>query len=152
VMPGCIVTGGVPRTTDFEHPPKHLYYRDDDDTFHPDTLTDDQSVVILVKEKGLVIVSGCAHAGIVNTVRHAQKITGEEQVWAVVGGFHLGRAPRECIDATIAGLQAIQPTVVSPGHCTGFEAFCAFAKAMPDQFVLNVVGTVVDTEETGEEA
>jgi 7,8-dihydropterin-6-yl-methyl-4-(beta-D-ribofuranosyl)aminobenzene 5'-phosphate synthase len=152
VTPGCIVTGGVPRTTGFEHTPKHLYYRDDNDTFHPDTLADDQSVVILVKEKGLVIVSGCAHAGIVNTVRCAQEITGKERVWAVIGGFHLGRASDDVIAATIAELKAVQPTIVSPGHCTGFEAFCAFAKAMPDQFVLNVVGTVIDTEETGDEA
>jgi 7,8-dihydropterin-6-yl-methyl-4-(beta-D-ribofuranosyl)aminobenzene 5'-phosphate synthase len=153
IMPGCIVTGSVPRATDFEHPPKHLYYRDDDDTFHPDTLVDDQSLAILVKDKGLVIVSGCAHAGIVNTVRHAQEVTGEERVWAVVGGFHLGRASREIVDATIAGLEAVRPVIVSPGHCTGFEAFCAFAQTMPDQFVLNVVGTVIHTEEEeGDEA
>ena len=145
VSPGCIVTGSVPRASDFEPPPKHLYYRDND-TFYPDTLSDDQSVVILVKDKGLVIVSGCAHAGIVNTVRYAQAITGEEQVWAVAGGFHLGRASRECIEATIAGLKAVQPAIVAPGHCTGFDACCAFAKAMPDQFVLNVVGTVIYTE------
>lgn len=153
VTPGCIVTGGVPRTTDFERPPKHLYYCDDNGAFHPDTLPDDQSVVIVVKDKGLVIVSGCAHAGIINTVRYAQAITGEERVWAIVGGFHLGRASAECIEAAIAGLKAVEPTIVAPAHCTGFEAFCAFARAMPDQFVLNVVGTVIDTEEKeGDEA
>ncbi len=152
VFPGCIVTGGVPRITEFEQPPKHLYYRDDD-TFHADVLTDDQSVAILVKDKGLVVVSGCAHAGIVNTVRYAKEFTGEDRVWAVAGGFHLGRASAECIEATIAGLKAVQPTTVAPGHCTGFDALRAFATAMPDQFALNVVGTVIDTEEKeGEEA
>lgn len=145
VSPGCIATGGVPRTSDFEHPPKHLYYREND-SFHPDTLSDDQSVVIVVRDKGLVIVSGCAHAGIVNTVRYAQQITGEERVWAVIGGFHLGRASHECIEATIAGLKAVKPAIVAPGHCTGFEALCAFARAMPDQFAPNVVGTVIHTD------
>lgn len=142
VVPGCIVTGGIPRANDFERPPKDYYYREND-VFYPDTLPDDQSVVAVVKGKGLVIVSGCAHAGIVNTIRYAQEITGEERVWAVVGGFHLGRASRECIEATIAGLKAVQPTIVAPGHCTGFEALCAFAQSMPKQFVRNVVGTVI---------
>jgi 7,8-dihydropterin-6-yl-methyl-4-(beta-D-ribofuranosyl)aminobenzene 5'-phosphate synthase len=150
IGPGCVVTGGVPRTTDFEGTPKHLYYREND-TFHPDTLPDDQSVVVVVRDKGLVVVSGCAHAGIVNTMRYARQITGEERVWAIAGGFHLGRASEECIEATIAGLKAVRPTIVAPGHCTGFEALCAFARAMPDQFVLNAVGTVIHTEETEED-
>jgi len=145
VTPGCIVTGGVPRTNDFEHPPKDYYYREND-AFHPDTLPDDQSVVVAVKDKGLVVVSGCAHAGIVNTVRYAQQITGEKRVWAIAGGFHLGRASRECIEATISGLEAVQPTIVAAGHCTGFDALRTFAGAMPDRFALNVVGTVLYTE------
>ncbi|UCC61661.1 MAG: MBL fold metallo-hydrolase [Anaerolineae bacterium] len=145
VAPGCVVSGSIPRLTGFEGPPRDYYYRQDE-AFHPETLPDDQAVVVAVKDKGLMIVSGCAHAGIVNTVRHAQKITGEERVWAIVGGFHLARASGERIEATIAGLKAVQPAILSPGHCTGFEALCAFARAMPDQFVRNVVGTVISTE------
>lgn len=151
VSPGCIVTGSVPRANHFERPPRDLYYREND-TFHPDTLPEDQAVVVVVKDKGLVVVSGCAHVGIVNTVCYAQEITGEERVWAIAGGFHLGRASGERIEATIAGLKAVQPAIVAPGHCTGFEAFCAFAEAMPDQFALNVVGTVISTEEEEVEA
>jgi len=145
VSPGCIVTGSIPRTNDFELPPKDYYYREND-AFHPETLPDDQAVVVVVKDKGLVVVSGCAHAGIVNTVHYAQEITGEERVWAIVGGFHLGPASGECVEATIAGLKAAGPVLVAAGHCTGFEALCAFARAMPDQFVPNVVGTVIYTE------
>jgi 7,8-dihydropterin-6-yl-methyl-4-(beta-D-ribofuranosyl)aminobenzene 5'-phosphate synthase len=145
IGPGCIVTGSIPRANDFELPPKHYYYREDE-AFHPETLPDDQAVVVVVKDKGLVVVSGCAHAGIVNTVRYARAITGEEGVWAVAGGFHLARASRECIDATMAELQALRPAIIAPGHCTGFEACCAFAHLMPDQFRLNVVGTVIRTD------
>jgi 7,8-dihydropterin-6-yl-methyl-4-(beta-D-ribofuranosyl)aminobenzene 5'-phosphate synthase len=145
VSPGCIVTGSVPRTTDFELPPEHYFYRQDE-AFHPDTLPDDQAVVVAVRDKGLLVVSGCAHAGIVNTVRYAREIAGKERVWAIAGGFHLGTASGQRIEATIAGLKAVAPSIVAPGHCTGFEALCAFARAMPDQFALNVVGTVIDTE------
>lgn len=143
--PGCIVTGGVPRETDFEHPPQHQYYREKD-AFYPETLPDDQAVVAVVRGKGLVVISGCAHAGIVNTVRYAQRITGQGRVWAVAGGFHLGRASAAQIEATIAGLKAAGPRLVAPGHCTGFAALCAFARAMPETFALNVVGTVIDSD------
>jgi 7,8-dihydropterin-6-yl-methyl-4-(beta-D-ribofuranosyl)aminobenzene 5'-phosphate synthase len=147
VIPGCIVTGAIPRESDFERPPKDYYYHENG-AFHPDTLPDDQSVVVVVKDKGLVVVSGCAHAGIVNTVHYAQAITGEERVWAIVGGFHLARTSRECIEATIAGLKAVRPAIVAPGHCTGFGACCTFARSIPDQFTLNAIGTVIYTEET----
>ena len=145
IGPGCIVTGSIPRANDFELPPKHYYYRENE-AFHPETLPDDQAVVVVVKDKGLVVVSGCAHTGIVNTVHHARAITSEERVWAVIGGFHLARASRECMEATIAELQALRPATVAPGHCTGFGAYCAFAHSMPDQFTLNVVGTVIRTD------
>jgi 7,8-dihydropterin-6-yl-methyl-4-(beta-D-ribofuranosyl)aminobenzene 5'-phosphate synthase len=145
ISPGCLVTGSIPRANDFERPPQDYCYRQGD-AFHPDTLPDDQAVVVAVKDKGLVVVAGCAHAGIVNTVRYAQAIAGEQRVWASAGGFHLGRASGERIAATIAGLKAVQPTIVAPGHCTGFEALCTFAREIPDQFVLNVVGTVIYTE------
>ena len=144
IFPGCITTGGIPRATDFEHTPQEYYYRENN-AFHPDTILDDQSVVIMIKDKGLFIVSGCAHAGIVNTVRYARQITGEDRVWAVAGGFHLGRASQPVIQATIAGLRAVEPAIVAPGHCTGFNAIRAFAEAMPDQFILNVVGTTIHT-------
>jgi len=150
VFPGCVVSGGIPRHTDFEHPPRHYFYREND-AFHPETLPDDQAVVVIVEGKGLLVVSGCAHAGIVNTVRYAQAITGEPRVWAVAGGFHLAGASQEVIAATVSGLQAAGPTLVAPGHCTGFDAQRAIAAAMPAQFVLNVVGTVISTHMEGEE-
>lgn len=93
------------------------------------------------KGKGLVVVSGCAHRGIVNTVKHAQKMTGIEKVHAVVGGFHLTGAKPEVIQKTIADIKAIRPDYIVPTHCTGFEAISAFAREMPDQFILNTVGT-----------
>ena len=101
----------------------------------------EQAIVLNVKGKGLVVLSGCAHRGIVNTVKHAQKMTGIEKVHAIVGGFHLTGAKPELIQKTIADIKTIRPEYIVPTHCTGFEAISAFAREMPDQFILNTAGT-----------
>ena len=106
----------------------------------PDDLDEDQAIVIHIKDKGLVVLSGCAHAGILNTVRYAQEISGVRRVHAVIGGFHLGRSKIEDVQATIMALQELAPEVLVPCHCTGFEAACAFAREMPGAFSPGVVG------------
>ena len=93
------------------------------------------------KGKGLVVLSGCAHRGIVNTVKHAQRMTGTDKVHAIIGGFHLTGAKPEIIQKTIADIKAIKPDYIVPTHCTGFEAISEFAREMPDQFILNTAGT-----------
>jgi 7,8-dihydropterin-6-yl-methyl-4-(beta-D-ribofuranosyl)aminobenzene 5'-phosphate synthase len=111
-------------------------------TWTVDPFHDDQGLIINIKNKGLVVISGCAHSGIINTVRHAQKITGIKKVHAVLGGFHLtGPLFEKVIPPTIASLKEIAPEVIAPMHCTGWKAITQFAEAMPDQFVLNTVGT-----------
>jgi len=111
------------------------------DKIEHDDLIGEQSLVFNAKGKGLVVLSGCAHRGIVNTVKHAQKMTGVEKVHAVIGGFHLTRAKPGLIQRTIADIKAIGPDYIVPTHCTGFEAITAFAKEMPEQFILNTAGT-----------
>lgn len=139
--PGCWTTGMVPRKT-FEHSgiPKRLKYREGDD-IHPDYIEEDQAIAIHVEGKGLVVLSGCAHSGIVNTVRRAQSISGVERVWAVLGGFHLARSTDEEIQRTIDEIRALHPVLVVPSHCTGFVAIRQFAVQMPESFVLGLVGT-----------
>ena len=140
LAPGCWTTGYVPRLS-FEHSgrPAHLFYRQGD-TMVPDDLEEDQAIVIHVQDKGLVILSGCAHAGIINTIEYARRISGVERVHAVIGGFHLARSKPEEVQATIDALQALAPVVLVPCHCTGFEAACAFAREMPGAFSPGVVG------------
>jgi 7,8-dihydropterin-6-yl-methyl-4-(beta-D-ribofuranosyl)aminobenzene 5'-phosphate synthase len=139
--PGCWTTGGVPRLS-FEQAgvSKSRIYREGDE-FVRDYMDDDQSVVVNVKGKGLVVLSGCAHAGIVNTVNYAKEISGVSRVWAIIGGFHLGRADDEDIQRTVDAIKELEPTMVVPMHCTGFKAISQFAAQMPDEFVLGVVGT-----------
>ncbi len=88
-----------------------------------------------------MVVSGCAHAGIVNTVCYAQEISGVEKVWAILGGFHLAPAEEDEIKRTIDAIIEIEPRMVVPSHCTGFRAMAEFARRMPEQFVLGAVGT-----------
>jgi 7,8-dihydropterin-6-yl-methyl-4-(beta-D-ribofuranosyl)aminobenzene 5'-phosphate synthase len=138
---GCWITGTVPRVS-FEGGGRssRRIYREGT-RFLPDGLEDDQAVVINVKEKGLVILSGCAHAGIVNTVRYAREISGVDNVWAILGGFHLAPASEDEIERTIDEIERFEPSLVAPSHCTGFKAIRRFAERMPQVFVHGVVGT-----------
>jgi 7,8-dihydropterin-6-yl-methyl-4-(beta-D-ribofuranosyl)aminobenzene 5'-phosphate synthase len=107
-----------------------------------DNILDDLALVANVRNKGLVIISGCAHAGIVNTVLHAQRMTGIDTIFAVLGGFHLtGPFSEPITDKTIQGLKKIDPKMVIPMHCTSWKATCKIAKEMSSQFMLNSVGT-----------
>jgi 7,8-dihydropterin-6-yl-methyl-4-(beta-D-ribofuranosyl)aminobenzene 5'-phosphate synthase len=139
---GCLVTGSVPRRTEFEKVTGRAF-RGDRGKAVPDIISDDQAIVINVKDKGLVVITGCAHSGIVNTVLYAQEVTGVERVHAVIGGFHLGNASTETLERSIAELKAVRPRLVMPAHCSGFEATCRFAAEMPGQFVLSGVGTTL---------
>ena len=143
LMDGSVlITGEVDRTTEFEKGfPVHQARRDG--AWTPDPLIlDDQALIANVRGKGLVVLTGCGHSGIVNIVRHAQKLTGEARVAAVVGGFHLnGPVFAPIIPATIDALKAFAPSMIVPGHCTGYEAARAISLAMPEAFVVNSVGT-----------
>jgi 7,8-dihydropterin-6-yl-methyl-4-(beta-D-ribofuranosyl)aminobenzene 5'-phosphate synthase len=141
LSPGCWSTGSVPRLS-FEKagmPSRLAYWQGG--RFHRDGLEDDQSIVINVVDKGLVILTGCAHSGIVNTVNYAREISGVDQVWAILGGFHLAPAKDEDIERTIDEIIEVGPKVVVPSHCTGFPAISQFAQRMPEAFVLGTVGT-----------
>ena len=134
-------TGEVERTTTFE---KGFPWAEAkiDGKWVNDPFRDDQGLVIKLKDKGLVIISGCAHAGIINTVEYAKKIAGTNKVHAVLGGFHLtGRIFDPIIQPTIDEMKRIGPDYIVPMHCTGWKAINRFAEAMPEQFLLNTVGT-----------
>lgn len=140
--PGCWTTGLVPRRS-FERsgrPPAGKATYRQGDVFYPDDIEEDQAIVIHVRGKGLVVLAGCAHSGIVNTVNYAREISGVERVYAVLGGFHLARASDDELQRTVAAIKELQPALIVPSHCTGFKAQCQFARAMPEQFVVGVVG------------
>ncbi|KQC09233.1 MAG: hypothetical protein APR62_02935 [Smithella sp. SDB] len=133
--------GEVPRTTDFETgwPLPHCQ-QDGKEVW--DAIEDDTSIVMHLKDKGLVILSGCAHAGIINTVHYAMKVTGIEKVHAIMGGFHLsGPFFEPIIDRATQEFKKINPAYIIPTHCTGRKAIIEMEKQMPEQFILNMAGT-----------
>ncbi len=137
-----LVTGQIHRTTDFEKG-FPIHYADIDGKWQSDPLIhDDQALVVNVRDKGLVVLTGCGHAGAINSIRYAQKLTGVETVYALLGGLHLtGGIFESIIPATIKELKAIAPHLVMPGHCTGWKAIHAFARELPEAFVQGSVGT-----------
>lgn len=142
---GVLVSGQVERTTDFEKGFPIQSWRNHTGMWEPDPWTwDDQAAIVNVKGKGLVVVSGCSHAGIVNILRSARKMTGVDRVHGVVGGFHLSGALFEpIIPPTVASLEPLAPDVIVPGHCTGWKAVHEIARRMPKAFVPTAVGTTL---------
>ena len=139
-----LVTGEVDRTTPFETGfAGHEAH--DHGGWEPDPLIlDDQAIVMLLAGRGLVILTGCGHAGIVNVVRHAQRLTGETGVAAVIGGFHLSGPMFEAIiEPTVAAFDDLQPELLMPAHCTGWKAVHRLARRFPDAFVQSAVGTTI---------
>ena len=136
-----LVTGSVERVTPFEKGMPNAYMKRGDEIVHDDIL-DDQGCAINVRDEGIVVISGCAHAGIINTIKYAQKLTGMDRVLGVIGGFHLsGPIFEPIIPDTIAAMKEINPKRLVPMHCTGWTATKAFEAAMPEAFALNASGT-----------
>jgi len=137
----ALVTGEIPRETSFET--GFLQHKSIvNGIWQPDKLIlDDRAIVFNVKGKGLVVMSGCAHAGIINTLHYAQRITGVPTVYVVMGGFHLaGKENEDRIQQTVKELQRISPKRIIPSHCAGWRGILAIANAFPDAFVSNSVG------------
>ena len=137
-----LVTGQVERVTDFEKGFPLQQARTNGE-WVPDTwIWDDQAVVCHLKDKGLVVLSSCSHAGVINVLRHAQRLTGIDKVYAFVGGLHLTGGPFEgIIPRTITELASIGPTIVVPGHCTGWKATHEVARKLPEAYIQTSVGT-----------
>ena len=140
-----LVTGEVDRTTTFEQGfPIHQAYRNG--AWEPDPLIlDDQALIMNVAGKGLVVLTGCGHAGIVNICRYARRLTGVDRLYLVMGGFHLnGPLFEPIIGDTCEALADLAPEVLVPTHCTGWKAIHALAARLPDAFIQNSVGTTFE--------
>ena len=137
-----LVTGEVDRTTGYERGlATHQAWRQG--RWQPDPLIlDDQALVLSVRDKGLVVLTGCGHAGVVNTVRYARRRSQEDRVHAVIGGFHLSGPQFEpTIPVVCDALAAFGPQVLVPAHCTGWRAVHTLAARFPDAFIQTSVGT-----------
>ena len=142
-----LISGQVERVTEFEtgFP---IHEARDGDGWAPDPMIwDDQALILNVRNQGLVIVSGCSHAGVVNVVRHAQHLAGEQRIAGLIGGLHLtGGLFEDRIGPTVDALRAAEIGRILPAHCSGWKAVHAVARAMPEAFVQCAVGTTVTFE------
>jgi 7,8-dihydropterin-6-yl-methyl-4-(beta-D-ribofuranosyl)aminobenzene 5'-phosphate synthase len=140
IIPGAYFTGNVERVTAYETMPTNLKVKLGE-KIENDTFPGEQGLFFNIKGKGLVVLSGCAHRGIVNTVKQAQKVAGIDNVHTVMGGFHLISAKPEAIQNTVADIKAMKPDYIVPTHCTGFAAMSAFSREMPKEFIINTAAT-----------
>jgi 7,8-dihydropterin-6-yl-methyl-4-(beta-D-ribofuranosyl)aminobenzene 5'-phosphate synthase len=135
-------TGEIPRETDFEKGFKGHQMEVDGSWVDDTTVIDDNCIIARVKNRGLVVMTGCAHSGVVNSIHEAQRLTGERKVLAVIGGIHLMGASPEKIKKTVNGLMALEGTeVMACGHCTGWSAQRHLAEIAGDLYVHPNVGT-----------
>lgn len=146
VGPAAMTTGNIPWHEDvpFEPSPITLYH-EKGNKFVLDKTPDEMALCINLEGKGLVVISGCAHNGIINTIKRCQEVSGVEQIYAVIGGFHLGfpEVPKEMTAQTIEKLREFDPKVIIPQHCTGFWSTAEIMNAFPDAYVQSSVGMTV---------
>jgi 7,8-dihydropterin-6-yl-methyl-4-(beta-D-ribofuranosyl)aminobenzene 5'-phosphate synthase len=156
--PGALATGQIVREVSFEPPvptrgpgPAGIFLERDGELVDDDATIDDQAVVVNVRNKGLVVMTACGHAGVINTIRQAQRLTGVDEIYAVMGGFHTGfpGVPEANADETVTALVEIRPKIVAPMHCTGIKTIAKTLMALPDEFVHNTAGTTLVIGEDG---
>ena len=142
ITDNIITTGEIPMVTEFEQINPNLFVKEDSD-FKPDKLLDDRALIINTGQ-GLVVILGCAHRGIINTLYHAQQLTGVKQIQMVLGGCHLIGANEERIMLTIAALRELGVVRIGVSHCTGLPAAVIIAQEFGDNFFFNNAGTRIN--------
>ncbi len=142
ILPEFWLTGEVPRITSFELGDPNQVIKHDG-TFVKDPILDDQSIIIET-ENGLVIILGCSHAGLINIIEYAIKITGKEHIHAIIGGTHLGLVSAEQLEKSIEALKSYDIDKIGVSHCTGFDASVRLAKMFGSRFFNCRVGTVLE--------
>ena len=141
ITDNIMTTGEIPMVTDYEEIESNLLVKEGTD-FKRDKLLDDQALIINT-EPGLVVILGCAHRGIINTLYHAQQLTGVETIHTVLGGCHLIDASEERIWLTIAALKELDVQSLGVSHCTGLPASVIMAHEFGDRFFFNNAGTTL---------
>ena len=139
VSDNIMTTGEIPMVTAYEEIEPHLQVKEGN-RFKPDKLLDDQALIINT-EPGLVVILGCAHRGVINTLYHAQQLTGVKAIHTVVGGCHLMDAAEERVWLTIAALKELGVQRIGVCHCTGLPASAIMAQEFGDKFFFNNAGT-----------
>ncbi|MGD8545652.1 MAG: MBL fold metallo-hydrolase [Candidatus Bathyarchaeota archaeon] len=154
IVPGVWTTGQIQRVTSFEQvtapsegEKRIIIVRGEEIN---DQIMDDQALWMDVEGDGAFVITGCAHAGPVNTLLHVQRIGNFERIYGLVGGTHLVARSEKYLQQTINELKHFQLSLISPCHCTGFKATAILWKVFPESFILNFSGRVIDTRKIPE--
>ena len=142
IAPGMITTGEIPLENDFETVEPDFFIQNGEG-YPADTLSDDRAL-ILDTEKGLVVLLGCSHRGVVNTLDHVSQTTGRKKIHAILGGLHLGKASDDKLKQIVDHLHTYGLEKIGVGHCTGPKAFVALSNAFKEKVFLNTVGNVIE--------
>ncbi|MCE5282298.1 MAG: MBL fold metallo-hydrolase [Deltaproteobacteria bacterium] len=142
IVPGLWLTGEVPRRTDYERGDENQTVKSEG-VYLKDGLLDDQSVVVET-DKGLLVILGCCHSGIINTLSYIVEKMGQRHLHAVIGGTHLGPVSDEQRDKSLDALRAFDIERIGVSHCTGLKTASRLAAAFGDRFFFCNVGTVVE--------
>ncbi len=143
ITDNIMTTGEIPMVTDFEEIEPNRFFVKEETGWQPDELLDDQALIINT-EQGLVVIPGCAHRGVINTLYHAQQLTGVTQIHMVLGGCHLISASKERIRLTISALRGLNVQKLGVSHCTGLPAAVIMAQEFGDKFFFNNAGTRIN--------
>ncbi len=139
-LPGCYILANIKMENDYERLPEDLFVKKGSEIVSDD-FHEEIALFFIVKEVGLIVVSGCAHRGIVNTLNNIAKVTGSKKVHALIGGFHLFSADEKRIVRTLSDLENFSPDFIIPCHCSGFYSHQIFSRNFGERLILNTVGT-----------
>ena len=142
IAPGVMTSGEIAMDSDFENVEPIFFLKKNNEVM-PDTLADDQALV-LDTSKGVVVLLGCSHRGVVNTLRHVVQLKGTDRIHAILGGLHLGKASNDKLEKIVDHLRGFGLEMIGVGHCTGPRAFLALANEFKDRCFLNTVGSAYE--------
>jgi len=142
VEQGMFLTGEVPRKTSFEKPDPRLFSEINGKT-QPDVFLDDQSLII-ESEKGVILVLGCAHSGMINIIHHVINKTGKQKFYAILGGTHLDFLTPEQLEESINVLNQLEIERIGVSHCTGMRAACRLYQEFGERYFYGYVGSVLE--------
>ncbi|MFX1298945.1 MAG: MBL fold metallo-hydrolase [Promethearchaeota archaeon] len=140
LSPG-IWTSGEIELSDESELTSNLFLKVDEMTYEKETFRDENAIYIKVQNKGLIVLTGCGHTGIMNTIKYGQKISGIDKIYAIIGGFHLNWSSNEHLDKVVKYFEELKPEIICGMHCTGFKFNAKLLLKMPENATLGVVGT-----------
>lgn len=143
IAPKLWFSGSMPRTTDFEQGDSKLVICGENDCDCQDVIPDDTSLYY-ASDRGLVVISGCSHSGVINTVRQGLEITGQSRLAGWIGGTHLGPVSDTQQTCSLTAIEQYAPDFIAANHCTGFAMMAALKQRFGEKFIPAFVGTVIE--------